>query len=86
MIMSFKPVFGRNSIDASFFTMCAYFCFTVIVITARPFLRFTLFTSPTGTPAMSTVWPWPGITDWAVWNSPLSVKKSVPIPGTQPGR
>ena len=84
--MSLSPVFGRRSMNASFLIIGAYFCATVMVMMARPFSSSTFLTSPIGTPAMSTVWPWPGITDWAVWNSPLSSKKSLPTTGTQPGR
>ena len=42
--------------------------------------------SPTLTPAIVTVCPWPGTTAWAVESSAWSSKKSLPIPGTQPGR
>ena len=34
---------------------------------------------------MLTVWPWPGVTAWAVENSALNSKKSLPMTGTQPG-
>ena len=84
--MSLRPVFGRSSMVASCLIMSAYFCLTVIVTIARPSSSSTFLISPTGTPAMSTVWPWPGVTDCAVANSPFSSKKSVPSTGTQPGR
>ena len=35
---------------------------------------------------MSTLWPWPGVTAWAVENSALSVKKSLPTTGTHVGQ
>jgi hypothetical protein len=44
-----------------------------ICTTARPFTRSTLEISPTLTPAMSTLWPWPGVTACAVENWALSV-------------
>ena len=34
---------------------------------------------------MFTVWPWPGVTAWAVVISALTTKKSLPITGTHPG-
>ena len=84
--MSLRPVFGRSSMVASRLIMCLYLSRIGIVTTARPSLRSTFLISPTGTPAMSTVWPWPGVTDWAVANSAFSSKKSVPSTGTQAGR
>ena len=34
---------------------------------------------------MFTVWPWPGVTAWAVLISALTTKKSLPTTGTQAG-
>ena len=42
--------------------------------------------SPTFTPAMLTVCPWPGVTDCAVEKSTLYVTKSEPTNGTHLGR
>ena len=53
--------------------------------TALPSLSSTFEISPTWTPAMLTVWPWPGVTAWAVESSALTTKKSLPISGTQAG-
>ena len=35
---------------------------------------------------MLTVWPWPGVTAWAVESSALTTKKSLPTTGTQAGQ
>ena len=34
---------------------------------------------------MFTVWPWPGVTAWAVLIWALTTKKSLPTTGTQAG-
>ena len=49
---------------------------------ARPFSSLTLEISPTSTPAMFTVWPWPGVTAWAVASSASTSTKSLPRTGT----
>ena len=45
-----------------------------IVTTALPSSYSTLEMSPTRTPATRTVWPWPGVTAWAVSISAFSWK------------
>ena len=70
--MSFSPVFGRSSAEASAWISLRYFLSISIVTTARPFWRCTPPMSPTRMPAMRTVWPWPGMTAWAVENSALT--------------
>ena len=52
---------------------------------ALPSRSFTDAISPTSTPAMLTVWPWPGVTACAVDISASISKKSWPISGTQAG-
>ena len=54
-----------------------------IVTTATPSSSSTPVTSPISTPERFTVWPWPGVTAWAVWNSVLSSKRSSPRIGNQ---
>ena len=64
-IMSFSPVFGRRSAVA-FSWIGVYFLRSFIVICAWPLTRSTAEISPTSTPAIWTVCPWPGVTDCAV--------------------
>ena len=52
---------------------------------ALPSRSLTEAISPTSTPAMFTVWPWPGVTACAVDISASSSKNSLPAIGTQPG-
>ena len=52
---------------------------------ALPSRSFTDAISPTSTPAMLTVWPWPGVTACAVDISASISKKSLPTSGTQAG-
>ena len=59
-VMSWRPVRGRSSTVASVWISGAYCCSISIVTTAWPSSRSTLEMSPTLTPAMFTVWPWPG--------------------------
>ena len=66
--------------------MSLYLARIPIVTTARPSTSSTRLISPTGTPAISAVWPWPGWTACAVLNSAFSSKKSVPSTGTHAGR
>ena len=54
-------------------------------MTALPSLSSTFEISPTSTPAMFTVWPWPGVTACAVDMSALRTKKSLPTSGTHAG-
>ena len=54
-------------------------------ITALPLSSFTLEISPTSTPAMLTVWPWPGVTACAVASSASTLTKSRPSTGTPAG-
>ena len=54
-------------------------------ITALPCSSFTLEISPTSTPAMLTVWPWPGVTACAVASSASTLTKSRPSTGTPAG-
>ena len=84
--MSLRPVFGRSSMVASRLIMSLYLARIPIVTTARPSTSSTRLISPTGTPAISAVWPWPGWTACAVLNSAFSSKKSVPSTGTHAGR
>ena len=70
--MSFRPVFGRRSAVALVWTRCLYSGSMSIRTTARPSLSSTLPMSPIRTPETRTVWPWPAITAWAVWNSAFS--------------
>ena len=83
--MSWSPVRGRSRTDALSWIRSAYLASTSIVITARPFSSWTSVMSPALTPAMLTVWPWPGITAWADESSALSSKRSSPRNGTQDG-
>src|SRR3954454_17521081 len=53
---------------------------------ALPSRSLTEAISPTSTPAMLTVCPWPGVTAWAVDISASTSKKSLPTTGTQAGR
>ena len=48
------------------------------VTIARPSSSRTPEISPTSTPATSTVWPWPGVTAWAVESSASTSVKSWP--------
>ena len=66
--MSLRPVFGRSRMVASLW-IGLYWSWIFIVTTARPSTSSTLPTSPTFTPAMFTVWPWPGTTACAVGSS-----------------
>ena len=52
---------------------------------ALPSRSLTEAISPTSTPAMFTVWPWPGVTACAVVISASSSKKSWPRIGTPAG-
>ena len=52
---------------------------------ALPSRSLTEAISPTSTPAMLTVWPWPGVTACAVDISASISKKSLPTTGTQAG-
>ena len=52
---------------------------------ALPSRSLTDAISPTSTPAMLTVWPWPGVTAWAVVISASITKKSLPTSGTHAG-
>ena len=83
--MSCRPVRGRSSTVASVWISGAYCCSISIVTTARPFSRSTLEMSPTLTPEMFTVCPWPGVTACAVESSALSSNRSSPRNGTQDG-
>ena len=61
MYMSFSGVFGLSSIVASLVDRRVRAA--NLHLDARgPFFSVTLPISPTGTPAMLTVWPWPGMT------------------------
>ena len=42
-------------------------------------------TLPTWIPAMSTDWPWPGVTAWAVENSAVMCSNSSPTKGSHDG-
>jgi hypothetical protein len=55
--MSFNPVFGRRSSEASELIRCALSLSTSIVTTAWPSSSSTPVMSPTRIPAMSTDWP-----------------------------
>ena len=85
IVMSWRPVRGRSSTVASSWISSAYSLLDRIVTTARPSSSSTSVMSPTLTPAMFTVWPWPGVTACAVSNSALSSKRSSPRNGIQDG-
>ena len=85
IVMSWRPVRGRSSTVASARISGAYSSSTSIVTTALPSSSSTSEMSPTLTPAMFTVWPWPGVTACAVESSALSSKRSSPRTGTQDG-
>ena len=70
--MSFSPVFGRSSTCALRYTGAYFFCMLTDT-TATPLRSVTLCTSPTFTPAMSIVCPWPGTTAWPVCSSTFSL-------------
>jgi hypothetical protein len=72
MNMSFRPVLGRSSAVASVWIMSLYSASMSIRTIARPSSSSTSPMSPIRTPATRTVWPWPAITAWAVWNSAFS--------------
>ena len=84
--MSLRPVFGRSSSEALAWISGAYLLSISMLTTAWPSSSVTPVTSPTLMPAMSTDWPWPGVTACAVEKSALSSKRSVPISGTQLGQ
>ena len=70
--MSFSPVFGRSSIVGVAVDRL------VLVLDLElddrdAVLELDLPMSPTLTPAMFTVWPWPGTTAWPVSNSASTV-------------
>ena len=58
--MSWSPVRGRSRTEASSLISGAYCSSTSIVTTACPSTSSTSEMSPALTPAMFTVWPWPG--------------------------
>ena len=68
--MSLRPVLGRSSMRASRLTVTSPLS-SSIRTTALPPSRSTREISPTRTPATLTVCPCPGVTAWAVENSPL---------------
>ena len=70
--MSFRPVFGRRSAVASLWMRLANSGSTSMVTMPWPSLSSTFAMSPTRTPEMRTVCPWPGVTAWAVANEALS--------------
>ena len=53
--------------------------------TAWPSSSATEVILPTWMPAMSTAWPWPGATAWAVSNSPVMWTNSSPTNGAHDG-
>ena len=67
--MSLRPVRGRSSTLASRRTMSAYSGSTSMRTRARPPLSSTLPMSPMRMPDTRTVWPWPGVTPWALGSS-----------------
>ena len=70
--MSLSPVLGRSSAVASVWTRSLYSGSRESVTTAWPSFSPTLVMSPTRTPETRTVWPWPGVTAWAVENAACS--------------
>ena len=85
IVMSCRPVRGRSSTVESERRSGAYCSSTSIVTTALPFTSSTSEMSPALTPAMFTVWPWPGVTAWAVDSSALSSNRSSPRIGIHDG-
>ena len=83
--MSWSPVRGRSSTVESERTSGANSSSTSIVTTALPSTSSTSEMSPALTPAMFTVWPWPGVTACAVESSALTSNRSSPRIGTQDG-
>ena len=82
--MSLSPVLGRSRMLASLYSG-RYLRRIFICTVARPFSSVTLPISPTFTPAMFTVWPWPGTTAWALDSTASTSTKSEPITGTHSG-
>ena len=64
---------------------CMYFGSMSIPTTAWPSSRSTEVTLPIWIPAMSTDWPWPGVTACAVANSAEMCSNSSPTKGSQDG-
>ncbi len=71
--MSSSPVRGRISAVQFRRIRPSYFLSMLIFTMPSPFFRVTPLMSPTCTPEMRTLWPWPGVTACAVWKSALRV-------------
>ena len=83
--MSLRLVFGRSSTVASGWISCMYLGSMSMPTTAWPSSRSTEVTLPIWMPAMSTAWPCPGVTAWAVVNSAVMWSKLFADEG-DPGR
>ena len=83
--MSLRPVFGRSRKVALGWISFMYSGTMSIPTTAWPSSRSTEVTLPIWMPAMSTDWPWPGVTACAVENSAVMWSNSSPTTGSQDG-
>ncbi len=84
-IMSLRPVFGRSR-KLALGWISGMYCGSIAMPTsAWPSSRSTEVTLPTWIPAMSTAWPWPGVTACAVENSAEICSNSSPTKGSQDG-
>ena len=54
---------------ASVWTSFSLFASISMWTRATPLCRLTAVINPTVTPATATVWPWPGVTAWALLKS-----------------